>query len=275
MMRVGIRGGLVGSGRRGEYGVASITAMAAAITLTAGLIIGLVIESGPPAPAAPAPVRPLPTLTPTTPTTGPATSSASPSAHTTTTSVAPTERSTPATTEPPPVSVGDRATISIPAIGLQRRTTVFYRGSPDDRPGTKIQNTGRLAAPIGPRGGVGPGHIGNLIVAGHRTSAGGPLRDLPDLRRGDRVLVTYQEMIYGYEITGSLWVTFHDPGSYAKQVAPVPGHPGRTPTTPVITLTTCATPEDRAAGDFELDELGNPPHRIDKIGVLVDVRPRA
>ena len=112
-------------------------------------------------------------------------------------------------------------------------------------------------------------------MAGHRTSAGGPLRNLPGLRRGDHVLVTYQEMIYDYEITGSLWITFHDPDSYAKQVAPVPGHPRRDPTKSMITLTTCATPEHRAAGDFKLDEHGNPPHRIDKIGVLVDVRPRA
>lgn len=264
------------SGRRGDYGVATIAAIAAVIALTAGLIIGLVIESGSPAPAMSSPAPSSPAPTPAPPEIGSTASSASPSPSATpaATRSTPAEESTSPAAEPPPVSVGDRGTISIPAIGLQRRTTVFYHGSPDDRPGTKIQNTGKLAAPIGPKGGVGPGQIGNLIVAGHRTSAGGALRDLPELRRGDRVLVTYQEMIYDYKITGSLWITFHDPDSYAKQVAAVPGHPGRTPTKPMITLTTCATPEDRAAGDFELDELGNPPHRIDKVGVLVDVRPR-
>jgi sortase A len=269
----------VRSGRRGGYGAASVAAIAAVIALTAGLIVSLVIESGSPAPAM---SRPAPSApgSPAQPESGSAASSASPTAspsatRATTPSATPAEASTSPAAEPPPVAAGDRGTISIPAFGLQRRTTVFYRGSPDDRPGTEIQDTGKLAAPIGPKGGVGPGQIGNLIVAGHRTSAGGPLRDIPGLRRGDHVLVTYQEMIYDYEITGSLWITFHDPDSYAKQVAPVPGHPGRTPTKPMITLTTCATPEDRAAGDFELDELGNPPHRIDKIGVLVDVHPRA
>jgi sortase A len=241
------------------------------------LIIGLVIESGASAPAVSSPARPSPTRSPASPGIG---SSASPAATPSATGAATAsstqaEQSTHYTAEPPPVSAGDRGTISIPAIGLRQRTTVFYRGSPDDRPGTEIQNTGKLAAPIGPKGGVGPGQVGNLIVAGHRTSARGPLRNLPELRRGDHALVTYRQMIYDYEITGSLWITFHDPDSYAKQVAPVPGHPVRHPTKSMITLTTCATPEDRAAGDFELDELGNPPHRIDKIGVLVDVRPQA
>jgi sortase A len=271
----------VGSGRRGDHGVVSVAAIASAITLTAGLIVSLVIESGPPAPAASRSIPSSPTTTQASPKIGSATSPTSSAATSSATRAAaplasePAEQSTAPNAEPPPVSAGDRATISIPAIGLHRHTTVFYRGSPDDRPGTKIQDTGELAAPVGFKGGVGPGQIGNLIVAGHRTSAGGPLRDLPELRKGDHVLVTYQGMVYDYEITGSLWITFHDPNSYAKQVAPVPGHPGRLPTKPMITLTTCATPEDRAAGDFELDELGNPPHRIVKIGVLADVRPRS
>jgi sortase A len=41
----------------------------------------------------------------------------------------------------------------------------------------------------------------------------------------------------------------------------------------MITLSTCATPEDRAAGNFWSDALGNPEHRIDKVAVLVGVRP--
>lgn len=40
----------------------------------------------------------------------------------------------------------------------------------------------------------------------------------------------------------------------------------------MITLSTCATPEDRAAGNHWSDALGNLEHRIDKIGVLVAVR---
>jgi sortase A len=37
-------------------------------------------------------------------------------------------------------------------------------------------------------------------------------------------------------------------------------------------LSTCATPEDHAAGNFWFDRFGNPEHRIDKIGVLVETR---
>jgi sortase A len=37
----------------------------------------------------------------------------------------------------------------------------------------------------------------------------------------------------------------------------------------MITLSTCATPEDHAAGNYWSDRFGNPEHRIDKIGVLV------
>ena len=37
----------------------------------------------------------------------------------------------------------------------------------------------------------------------------------------------------------------------------------------MITLSTCATQEDHAAGNYWSDALDNPEHRIDKIGVLV------
>ena len=41
----------------------------------------------------------------------------------------------------------------------------------------------------------------------------------------------------------------------------------------MITLSTCATVEDHAAGNFWADRFDNPEHRIDKIGVLVRSRP--
>lgn len=37
----------------------------------------------------------------------------------------------------------------------------------------------------------------------------------------------------------------------------------------MITLSTCATPEDHAAGNYWADRFGNPEHRIEKVGVLV------
>ncbi len=40
----------------------------------------------------------------------------------------------------------------------------------------------------------------------------------------------------------------------------------------MITLSTCATFEDHAAGNYWSDEFHNPEHRIEKIGVLRSVR---
>ena len=57
------------------------------------------------------------------------------------------------------------------------------------------------------------------------------------------------------------------------QRAPVPGRPGVEATRAKITLSTCATLEDHAAGNYWADEFDNPEHRIDKIGVLVATRP--
>lgn len=48
-----------------------------------------------------------------------------------------------------------------------------------------------------------------------------------------------------------------------------PGVPGAAPRWAFITLSTCATLEDHAAGNYWADELHNPEHRIDKVGVLV------
>jgi sortase A len=152
---------------------------------------------------------------------------------------------------------------------------VQYVGSPDDWPGTRIQNKGRAASPRGADGGVGPGEVGNYIVTAHRLSAGGPLRRLPELRNGEHILVTKGGKVYDYEVTGTMRISFRKPADLARQSAPVPGRPGVAPTRPMITVSTCATLEDRAAGNFWKDEMGNPEHRINKVGVLVAVRPAA
>src|SRR4051812_5136312 len=53
------------------------------------------------------------------------------------------------------------ARLTIRAAGVHRLAVVAYRGRTDDAPGTRIQNRGIAAAPTGPRGGTGPGGIGN------------------------------------------------------------------------------------------------------------------
>jgi sortase A len=165
-----------------------------------------------------------------------------------------------------------RSFLTVPALGLVDLPVVRYRGRPDDAPGTAIQNSGPAASPRGPRGGVGPGDVGNFIVTGHRSSHTMPFADLPSLRPGARVRVRAADTVYVYEITRTRQTSFRSPASLRAQVAPVPGRPGVAARHAFITLSTCATPEDHAAGNYWSDEFGNPEHRIDKIGRLVDVR---
>ena len=162
------------------------------------------------------------------------------------------------------------ARLTIP--GLPRITdlrVVAYRGKTDDAPGTRIQNRGIAASPYGPQGGIGPGGIGNYQVTAHRTSHGGIFRRTPTLRNGSKVYVDAGPWRYVYEVVKTRWVSFRSAKSLRAQRAPVPGKPGKEPTRGYITISTCATPEDRAAGNYWTDQFGNPEHRIDKIGVLV------
>ncbi|MBJ7356038.1 sortase [Nocardioides sp.] len=171
-----------------------------------------------------------------------------------------------------------RAVLRIPSIDV-RVAVVPYVGWTDDAPGTEIQNGGLAASPHGPRGGVGPGGIGNYQVTAHRTSSTRAFEFLPDVRRGERVLVDVREAggattRYVYLVTGTRETSFRSPASLRAQRAAVPGRPGASPTEAMITLSTCATQEDHAEGNYWADEFDNPEHRIDKIGVLVAVRQR-
>ncbi|MBG6096920.1 class E sortase [Nocardioides luteus] len=204
------------------------------------------------------------------------TSSASPSATASPTATASSTSSTsPTPTETAPLSSDGRplrGELSIPKIGVNDLEVVPYRGWTDDAPGTEIQNGGVAASPFGPRGGTGPGGIGNYQVTAHRLSSTQAFLRLPELRRGDRVSVRTEEATYVYRITATRETSFRSEASLRAQRAPVPGRPGEEPTRAMITLSTCATPEDHAAGNYWADEFDNPEHRIDKIGVLVAVR---
>ncbi|MEU3778719.1 sortase [Streptomyces sp. NPDC032472] len=165
------------------------------------------------------------------------------------------------------------AELSIPSIGVSGLPVVPYQGSPDDAAGTVIQDQGVAASPHGPGGGVGPGEVGNYIVTAHRVTAGGPLRALPALREGATVLVTAGGVTYTYRISATRTTSFRSQDSMNAQRAPVPGSPGTAPTRAVITVTTCLTPEDDAAGNHWRDAQNNPEHRLDKIGVLTGTSP--
>ncbi|MFE0647026.1 class E sortase [Streptomyces sp. NPDC059534] len=196
-------------------------------------------------------------------------SSATPSAPPAT---VPTPTPTPPPATPSP-HAPTTARLSIPSIGVEDLVVVPYEGTTDDRAGTRIQDRGVAASPYGERGGVGPGGVGNYLVTAHRLSAGGPLRELPEVGVGDRVHVTAGGVVYTYEITGTRTTSFRSARSLAEQRAAVPGEPGEQPTRAMITLSTCATPEDNAAGNSWRDAQHNPEHRIDKVGVLISARP--
>jgi sortase A len=211
------------------------------------------VENAPASPAAAATSRPAAEATP---------GAVSPSV-----AVTPPSRPAPISRRP-----ATGVSLSIPAIGIRDLRVVPYTGEADDVAGTRIQDRGHGATPRGPRGGVEPGQIGNLIITGHRTSAGGPMRRLPQLQHGEHVLVAWGGLLYDYVVTGTMTISFRSTRDKARQSAPVPGYPGRRATRPMITLSTCATPEDRAAGNLWTDQLGNLEHRIDKVGFLAAIR---
>jgi sortase A len=161
------------------------------------------------------------------------------------------------------------ARLAIPALDIHGLRVVPYRGWTDDAAGTAIQNRGLAASPHGPRGGVGPGGVGNYQITAHRLSSTRAFEFLPRLRHGQKAVVETARWRHVYEIRQTRRTSFRSPRSLAEQRAAVPGHPGRKATQAMITLSTCATVEDHAAGNFWADEFDNPEHRIDKVGVLV------
>ena len=169
----------------------------------------------------------------------------------------------------PSVPEPRRSFLTIPRLGLRDYPVIRYRGSPDDAEGTRLQNDGSLASPRGATGGTAPGVIGNYIVTGHRLSSTQPFRYLPSLPDGSRVWIRVADVVHVYEVRRTRWTSFRSRTSLAAQRVPVPGRPGVDATRPMITLSTCATIEDHAVGNYWADEFDNPEHRIDKIGVLV------
>jgi len=80
-----------------------------------------------------------------------------------------------------------------------------------------------------------PGDVGNLALAGHRTTYGAPLARIAELQEGDPVVVQTAEGYYTYRVTESRIVL----PSQVEVVAPVPGEPGAVPTERMITMTSC------------------------------------
>jgi len=97
-----------------------------------------------------------------------------------------------------------------------------------------------------------PGGVGNFAVAGHRVGKGEPFLNLDHLRPGDTIVVETKSTWFIYTVKGNLQSgDLNDKGtdgipgreivspSDTNVIAPVPDHPGVTPTEKMITLTTC------------------------------------
>jgi sortase A len=91
-----------------------------------------------------------------------------------------------------------------------------------------------------------PGEVGNYAIAGHRVTHGEPLRHMPDLRPGDKVIVETVDTTYTYVLDtnpNDLVISFT--GVWVLDALPhnpTPGgpEPDQVPGQRLITLTTCS-----------------------------------
>lgn len=141
---------------------------------------------------------PSPTTTAAVATTATSTTSTTTTSSTTTTTTLPLQLTQPIA--PPADQRGAEnnpqlGRIAIPEIGLDSelhqgiRLTTLDRG-PGHWPGTAL-----------------PGQIGNVVVAGHRTSRGAEFRHLDALDPGDEVVFTTDDGTFTYVVTGTQIVT--------------------------------------------------------------------
>ncbi len=80
-----------------------------------------------------------------------------------------------------------------------------------------------------------PGEIGNFAVAGHRVTYGKPFNEIATIKPGDAIVVETATTWYVYRAVRHVIVT----PDHVEVVAPVPQHPGATPTVAWMTMTAC------------------------------------
>lgn len=117
------------------------------------------------------------------------------------------------------------AVLTVPELGQAYRHVVVegvsreeLKKGPGHQPGTAL-----------------PGEVGNVVLAGHRTTYGAPFGRFDQLAAGDEIVLTYATGTYTYRISGTEVV---DPSDTAV-VLPVPRQPGAEPTRRLLTLITC------------------------------------
>jgi sortase A len=115
----------------------------------------------------------------------------------------------------PPALGAPLGLLAVPAIGLSQ---------------VIVEGTGEAQLATGPghyQGTAMPGQVGNMAVAGHRTTYGHPFYNLNELVAGDRITITTPSGVYTYSVTGQQIVSPSD-------VAILDSTGGAT-----LTLTTC------------------------------------
>ncbi|MGH3242422.1 MAG: class E sortase [Spirillospora sp.] len=80
-----------------------------------------------------------------------------------------------------------------------------------------------------------PGHEGNTVLLGHRTTWLHPFNKLDRMRRGDRVVLRVGRTSYVYKVRGKHVIKPRD----RRVLEPVPFEPGSAPDGEYITLITC------------------------------------
>ena len=80
-----------------------------------------------------------------------------------------------------------------------------------------------------------PGVVGNFATAGHRTTYGKPYADIDKLRPGDFIVIETKANYIVYAVQRHVIVT----PDHVEVIAPVPQHPGATPTEAWMTMTAC------------------------------------
>ena len=80
-----------------------------------------------------------------------------------------------------------------------------------------------------------PGLVGNFSVAGHRTTYGRPFADIDKLQKGDVIVVETKVSFVVYAVERHVIVS----PDHVEVIAPVPQHPGATPTEAWMTMTAC------------------------------------
>ena len=140
------------------------------------------------------------------------------------------------TTAPVPARASQRAIIRIPRFGKEYAVPIRQGVGAD------VLADGFGHYP----GSAAPGQVGNYAITAHRVTHGEPLRAMPDLQPGDKVIVETATAVYTYVLdTGGDDLVVDKSGVWTIQ--PHPHNPSggvqppRSAGDRLITLTTCAS----------------------------------